>query len=729
MMRQYELVEKVKHYAPDADEDRLNRAYVFAMQAHGNQKRASGAPYFTHPLEVAGILTDLRADDITIVAAILHDTIEDTGTTREDIERLFGDQIAQLVDGLTKLNKLDLVSKKAAQAENLRKLLLAVAQDVRVLLVKLADRLHNMRTLGHVPPEKRARIAEETLEIYAPLAGRIGMQDMREELEDIAFCVLMPEAYAMVQKRLADLRARAGGAIETITGDVKARLQAHGLAGEIKGREKRPYSIWRKMERKALSFEQLSDIYAFRVIVADEAACYQALGVIHQAWRFVPGRFKDYISTPKQNDYRSLHTTVIGPKHQRVELQIRTSRMDEIAEFGIAAHAAYKDLTKDGEKGAASGPYAWLRRTIEVLVTGDNPEEFWEHTKLELFQDQVFCFTPKGFLIALPRGAIPLDFAYAVHTGVGDNAVGCRINGQSASLIGELHNGDEVEILVTEGQTPPLTWEGLVKTGRARGAIRKATREAARKHFLDLGRKVLDRTFASAGKTYSEEKVLAALPRFARKTLEDLWVSLGEGQIESKDVLRALFPDHREEAPKPAPEPGKGWFGLSGAERLKFRVPGQDGLDALPIRGQAKNEAVRFNPHGGALPGDRIVGILTPGEGITIYPIQSRALIAFDDSPERWLDVRWEVDEHNRQRFGARIRACVINEPGVLAAFARVIADNDANIFHMDMRPLTADLHEMVIDLEVWNLKHLNAILSELRVQPTVTSLERVIDA
>jgi guanosine-3',5'-bis(diphosphate) 3'-pyrophosphohydrolase len=727
MMRQFELVERVKRYHPEANEDLLNRAYVYAMKAHGSQVRASGDPYFSHPLEVAAILTDLHVDDQTIAAAILHDTIEDTGTTRADIEQRFGENIANLVDGLTKLKKLDLVSKKAAQAENLRKLLLAVAADARVLLVKLADRLHNMRTLHFVPPDKRARIAEETLEIYAPLAGRIGMQDMREELEDICFRVLMPDAHLMMTRRLQALRERTGGVIALIEKDLKARLAANQIDGEIKGREKRVYSIWRKMERKSISFEQLSDVFGFRVVVGSIDECYRAVGIIHQAWRFVPGRFKDYISTPKQNDYRSVHTTVVGPKHQRVELQIRTRSMDEVAEFGIAAHAAYKE-GKLGAGGNESNAYQWLRRTIELLAEGDNPEEFLEHTKLELFQDQVFCFTPKGLLIALPRGATPIDFAYAIHTDIGNNAVGCRINGRNGPLISELHNGDEVEILTTENQVPPSAWESLVVTGKARAAIRRATREAVRKQFAGLGQRIVERAFVRAGKAYSEQKLIAALPRLARATLEDVLTAVGRGEMASGDVIKSVFPDFKEEVAKASgPGTGAGWFGVSGAEKLKFKVPGQENPEgSIPIRGLSGDLPVRFAPDGGAVPGDRIVGILTPGEGITIYPIQAPGLMAFDEEPWRWLDVRWDVDEHEPQRFMSQVVVLVINEPGSLAEIARVIADTDANIDNIVMRSKTAEYREILLDIEVWNLKHLNAIMAELRAKPIVANVERV---
>src|SRR6266576_2349762 len=471
MMRQYDLIERVKRYNPNTSEAMLNRAYVYAMKAHGEQRRASGDPYFSHPLEVAAILTDLKLDDSTIAAALLHDTIEDTAATRDEIDQMFGKDIGALVEGLTKLKRLDLVTKEAKQAENLRKLLLAIADDVRVLLVKLADRLHNMRTLSHMPPEARRRSAEETLDIYAPLAGRMGMHGMREELEDLAFRELNPEAYAVISGRLDTLEAKNVGLVTDIEQQLTRKLSERGITAEVSGRRKRAYSIWRKMEHKSVGFEQLSDIFGFRVVVKTLSECYQALGIVHTTWPMVPARFKDYISTPKQNDYRSVHTTVIGPSQQRVELQIRTREMDEIAEYGIAAHALYKDSAGSPTEllSRESSAYAWLRRTIELLAEGSNPEEFLEHTKLELFHDHVFCFTPEGKLIALPRHANAIDFAYAVHTDVGNGAVGAKINGKIGPLSSALQNGDEVQILTSKAQTaPPAAWESMVVTGKAR---------------------------------------------------------------------------------------------------------------------------------------------------------------------------------------------------------------------------------------------------------------------
>lgn len=733
MMRQYDLIERVRAYNPKTDEALLNRAYVYAMKAHGDQRRASGDPYFSHPLEVAAILTDLKLDDATIAAALLHDTIEDTDATRAEIDSLFGHDIGRLVEGLTKLNKLDLVTKEAKQAENLRKLLLAIADDVRVLLIKLADRLHNMRTLHYMREESRKRTAQETLDIYAPLAGRMGMHELREELDDLAFRELYPEAYAVVTARLNALEERSKELISEIESQLTRKLADRGITATVKGRRKRAYSIWRKMERKSVGFEQLSDIFGFRVVVKSLADCYQALGIVHTTWPMVPGRFKDYVSTPKANDYRSIHTTVIGPGKQRVELQIRTVEMHEIAEYGIAAHALYKDGAGSPTEllSRESTAYAWLRRTIELLAEGSNPEEFLEHTKLELFHDQVFCFTPKGKLIALPRHATPIDFAYSVHTDVGNTAVGCKINGKVAPLTSELLNGDEVEILVSKAQTaPPAAWESLVVTGKARAAIRRATRAAVRDQYAGLGRRIVERLFQRAKIAYSDEKLTGALPRLARGSIEEVMAAVGRGELKASDVARAMYPDYKEErAAAMAVTPKKaetGWFGLKKLTSVKFKVPDSDTGAAIPIRGINSDLPVRFAPNGGAVPGDRIVGIVTPGEGITIYPIQSPALSEFEDQPERWLDVRWDSDEATPRRFPVRIAIQSVNEPGSLAQIAQVIAENDGNIDNIRMSRQAPDFTNVTIDLEVYDLKHLTAILAQLRAKPMVAKAERV---
>ncbi len=733
MMRQYDLVERVRRYNPDTNEALLNRAYVYAMKAHGEQRRASGDPYFSHPLEVAAILTDLKLDDATIAAALLHDTIEDTEATRAEIDSLFGPDIGALVEGLTKLKRLDLVTKEAKQAENLRKLLLAIADDVRVLLVKLADRLHNMRTLHFMPAEARRRNAEETLEIYAPLAGRMGMHEMREELEDLSFREINPEAYEVVSARLNAVADRNQALIEEIEQQLTRKLADRGIAAQVQGRRKKAYSVWRKMERKSVGFEQLSDIFGFRVIVKSLADCYQALGIVHTTWPMVPGRFKDYVSTPKANDYRSLHTTLIGPGQQRVELQIRTTEMHEIAEYGIAAHALYKDGAGSPTEllSRESSAYAWLRRTIELLAEGSNPEEFLEHTKLELFHDQVFCFTPKGKLIALPRKATAIDFAYAVHTDVGNSAVGCKINGKIAPLLSEIVNGDEVEILTSKVQTaPPAAWESIVVTGKARLAIRRATRFAVRAQYTGLGRRMVERLFQRAKIAYSDESLTGALPRLARASVDDVMAAVGRNELKASDVARAMYPDYKEEraaamAVKRKPE--SGWFGLKRLTSVKFRVPNASMQGpAIPVRGMNGDLPVRFAPEGGAVPGDRIVGIMTPGEGITIYPIQSKALSEFEDVPERWLDLRWDSDEATPQRFPAQITVQSVNEPGSLAQVAQVIAEHDGNIDNIRMTRRAPDFTDLLIDLEVYDLKHLTAILAQLRAKPIVAKAERV---
>ncbi|GGK27734.1 RelA/SpoT family protein [Salinarimonas ramus] len=734
MMRQYELLERVKRYNPATDEALLNRAYIYAMRAHGTQVRASGDPFFAHPLEVAAILTDMRLDDATIVAAVLHDTVEDTEATLDEIHETFGPEIGALVDGLTKLKRLDLVSKRAAQGENFRKLLLAIAQDIRVLLVKLADRLHNMRTLHFMPAEKRARIAEETLDIYAPLAGRMGMQEMREELEDLAFSHLRPEAYETITKRLETLSAKNERLVEEIARDLETRLSGKGLRAGVKGRRKRAYSIWKKMERKSVAFEQLSDIFGFRILVDTVDACYGALGLVHSTWPMVPGRFKDYISTPKQNDYRSIHTTVVGPGHQRVELQIRTRGMDEVAEYGIAAHALYKDPARESAKEAKplseSRAYQWLRRTIDLLAEGDNPEDFLEHTRLELFHDQVFCFTPKGRLIALPRGATPIDFAYAVHTDVGNTAVGAKINGRMAPLLTELANGDEVEIVRAGGnQVPPAAWESLVVTGKARAAIRRTTRAAVRKQYAGLGLQILERAFERAGKAFSEEKLKAALPRLARTSVDDVLAAVGRGEMFSGDVVRAVYADFKDvgRLVSGAATQGAGWVAL-GADPLKMKLPdGSDDKNAIPIRGLDADLPVRFAPECGAVPGDRIVGIIIPGEGVTIYPIQSPTLAAFENLPEAWVDVRWDVEAITTKRFPARVKLETINEPGSLAQIAQVVADHDGNIDNISMHRRTADFTDVIIDVSVWDLKHLNGIIAELKAKRVISKVERLV--
>ena len=749
MMRQYELVERVLKYDPSANEALLNRAYVYAMKAHGNQVRLSGDPYFSHPLEVAAILTDLKLDDATIATALLHDVIEDTEATRAEIDQMFGEEIGALVEGLTKIKKLDLVTKKAEQAENFRKLLVAISSDIRVLLIKLADRLHNMRTLGHMKPESRRRVSEETLEIYAPLAGRMGMQGMREELEALAFKWGYPDAYQAVVDKLTDIHSRNQGLVEEIEAALEGKLAGAGIEVEVHGREKKPFSIWRKMQNRQISLEQLSDIYGFRVVVPNVDACYRALGVIHTAWRAVPGRFKDYLSTPKQNNYQSIHTTIVGPRHQRVELQIRTAEMHNIAEYGVAAHALYKDGVEAVRGGASlngggvptagaivkENPYIWLRRLVDTLLEGDNPEEFLEHTKLELFQDQVFCFTPKGRLIALPRGATPIDFAYAVHTDIGNSCTGAVINGRQMPLTTQLRNGDEVQVLVAKGQTPPAAWERVAVTGKARSSIRRAAREALRKQYSELGRRLLASAFRRVKQEFADDKLKKGLHRLTQKSIEEVFAAVGRGELPVNDVVRAVVPEADLAKYVPARrKPGgsqrgqgeEGWFNIAKGIGLKFRWPGS-GKDkpvqqVLPIRGVRGDVPVTFE-ESGAVPGDRIVGVLTEGEGIRIFQIHSPKLKDYEQ--ERWIDVTWDIDPDNPERFPAKLSVTALNEPGTLAQIAQLIGEADGNIDNLRMVRRAPDFTEMAIEVEVWDLDHLSQIIAGLKGKAVVSKVER----
>lgn len=742
MIRQFELVERVSRYNPDTNEALLNKAYVYGMTKHGHQQRASGDPYFSHPLEVAAIITDMKLDDATIAVALLHDTIEDTDATRAEIDELFGDEIGGLVEGLTKIQRLDLVSKEAAQAENLRKLLLAISDDVRVLIVKLADRLHNMRTLHYVPIEKRKRIAEETRDIYAPLAGRMGMREMREELEGLAFKVINEDAYEAITKRLEESRTINKQNIEIVVDELTELLEGAGIEATVSGREKKPYSIFMKMERKDVGFEQLSDIYGFRVIVDNIASCYQCLGILHTKWSTVPGRFKDFISTPKQNDYRSVHTTLIGPGHQRVELQIRTPEMHEIAEYGVAAHAIYKEGANEKSTPSLklqtdSHAYRWLQDTVNLLARPNSGSEetsidFLENTKLELFQDQAFCFTPKGRLISLPRGANSIDFAYALHTDIGDTCVGTKINGRIMPLVTELNNGDEVEILRSPAQKPLAVWENLVVTGKARAAIRRATRAEVRRQYAALGKQYMMRQFELLEKDYSDNLILEAAEKLGITEVDDLLSRIGRSAMSHHEVLNVLFPElAKSEGEQPATgvAAGEGWFGV-GSSALKFRVPGtsqQDKNDGgFEISGFTNDMTIKFAPNGGAVPGDRIVGILEPGVGVTIYPIHAASLGQFDDLPNLWLDVRWDADGTVDQLFPARIVASALNEPGALAQIAQIIANHGSNIERIELLQGAADFTDIEVDLLVKDLKALNGVMADIRRCTVVSTVTRI---
>ena len=701
MLRQYELVERVKRYDPDADEAMINRAYVFSVQKHGSQKRASGDPYFSHPIEVAGILTDFNLDDQTIVTALLHDTIEDTLVTYEEIESAFGKDVARMVDGVTKLSKIEAMSENERAAENLRKFLLAMSDDIRVLLVKLADRLHNMRTLHFIKnPDKRRRIAKETMDIYAPLAERIGMYDFMREMQLLSFREIEPEAYASITKRLEQLKEGGHDKVDRIGAELQLLLAGKGMSVSVSGREKHPYSIFRKMQERHISFEQLTDVMAFRVITDSHEACYRALGIIHQTFKMVPGRFKDYISTPKRNGYQSLHTTVIHQDNARIEVQIRSRDMHNDAELGLAAHWAYK------QKGDATDHHAaWLRDLVEILEQSQDADELLEHTRMAMYQDRIFAFSPKGELHQMPKGSTPVDFAYAVHTSLGNQTVGAKVNGRVVPLRTNLENGDQVEILKSEGQEPQPGWLTFAITGKARAAIRRYIRQKQRGEEIKLGEKLYDeivgRFSPDLAKELGDKALTAALKRLKLEDRAGLMVAIATHRLLDSEVMEALVP------------------GSTSHEGMAEAHPRQH--EPVSIRGLTPGIAYNLSDCCHPVPGDRIVGVRRTGEPIEVHTIDCRSLEV--DQDDDWVDLSWD----SKSKGGtARLSVIVKNQPGALAAVANVFGATKANILNLQLVNREGPFHTDIIDLEVADAQHLNRILSALRAIDVVVQADRV---
>ncbi|WP_374418708.1 RelA/SpoT family protein [Novosphingobium arvoryzae] len=696
MLRQYELVERVMSYAPDADEAMLNRAYVYTVQKHGTQTRASGDPYFSHPVEVAGLMTELKLDQETIITALLHDTVEDTLATTEEIERLFGADVAKLVDGVTKLSKIEAMTEKERAAENLRKFLLAMSEDLRVLLVKLADRLHNMRTLHYIKSEdKRRRIARETMDIYAPLAERVGMYEYMREMQLLAFEQLEPEAYATITGRLAQIRSSEGGQVDAIALSIKQALAEAGLRVEVSGREKHPYSIWKKMAERHVTFEQITDIMAFRVLTDSVADCYKALGVLHTTWQMIPGRFKDYISTPKSNGYRSLHTSLIFENSMRMEVQVRTHEMHNTNEFGLAAHWAYK------QGGTPDGQVGWLRDLIEIVDASHDAEELLEHTKLAIYQDRIFAFTPKGALHQLPKGSTPVDFAYSVHSDLGNFAVGAKINGRHMPLRTPLANGDVVEIIKSRKASPQLSWLGFVVTGKARAAIRRAVRAKERQEIAAIGRQLFDQIVGHLPSKIGKKAVRDAIKRLGLASEEELMVAIGTAKLDDRQVMEALIPGSAAGLAEP-----EQW---SGQER------------AISIRGLTPGVGVQLAECCHPVPGDRIVGIRQPDKGVEVHSIDCMTLASGTDSD--WLDLSW--GERTTGAVG-RLRMVLYNRPGTLAEATGIFAGNRANIVSLEMTQRDELFGGYEVDLEVSDLAHLTRIVSALRASDAVAQAERI---
>ncbi len=722
LQRESELIEKVQAYDPKADTGLIDAAYVVARKAHASQRRDNGEPYITHPLAVADILAGYRLDTASIATGLLHDVVEDTSVKLPDIETRFGREIAGLVDGVTKLTRLELQSDRTKQAENFRKLVLAISRDIRVLLVKLADRLHNMRTLLYVrEPERRQRIARETMDIYAPLAERIGMEAVKVELQTLAFAQLEPEAYDTIQARLNFLRGQGADVIEDVRAELKRVCEEAGVQVlEVTGREKSPYSIWEKMHQRNVAFEQLSDIMAFRIVVPSKEACYAALGAVHSAYQVIAGRFKDYISTPKSNGYQSLHTgvTLREPRNQKIEVQIRTREMQEVAEAGVAAHWLYK--APDASQAVSPRDlhhFRWVQDLLEILENSAAPDEFLENTKLELYGDQVFCFTPKGQLIQLPRGATPVDFAYAVHSQVGDTCVGAKVNGRLMPLRYELQNGDQVEIMTSRGGTPSPQWERFVVTGKARSRIRRFMHQQQRQEHMDVGRAELAKAFRQAGVDGSEKALEPALKALKFSAVEDLYVAVGNGNVGPRDVVHAAYPELRQtpRAPRVIPT-------------LPPRPAGRSlRLDSgMPITGLVPGMAYHFAGCCHPVPGDDIVGIVATGKGVTIHARDCQTLEGFAATPERFIDVGWNPDEHGRTAgHTARISVIAENEPATLADLTNTLAKHDGAIANLKIVNRQQDFIEILVDVEVRDVAHLSNVIAGLRGVKRIKSVER----
>lgn len=703
------LLEKITLYDKDTDAELIRGAYTFGKKAHADQMRSSGEPYFTHPVAVAEILISMHLDTASIITALLHDTVEDTNVTLGEIRTLFGKEVAFLVDGVTKLTHVEVLSEQAKQTEQFRKLLLAMSSDIRVLLVKLADRLHNMRTLHFVPSEeKRRRTARETLDIYAPLAERVGLRAFKDELEDLSFAELNPSARLSILSRLSFLHSQDADALPLVVQELETLLEKHHIQGTVLGREKRPYSIWQKMQRKNRSFEQLSDIMAFRILVEEIPTCYQVLGALHSHYAIVPGRFKDYISLPRNTHYQSLHTTLIGPLQKRVEIQIRTHAMNQVADLGVAAHWQYKQGFQP-EKNQ----YQWIRELLDLLEHAENPEEFLAHTRLEMFPDQVFCFTPKGSLITLPRGANAIDFAYAVHSRVGNTCVGAKINGRLVPLRTRVMNGDQVEILTSALQSPSPAWEHSVVTAKARSNIRRFIRHKQEAEFVQLGRSLLLQAFSEANVSFAEDTLLPHLEAFECETLDRLFARVGSGGLQPQTLVCQLFP-----------------------EKLKFfekksqiiKEPDPDKSKAtvkLPIQGLIPGMAIHYAPCCHPLPGDMIVGVMTVGQGVTIHTQDCEHLAAVDISSEDFLDLSWKNNLRPTNKYVGRLALTLVNQPGALATLTTLIAKACANILNLKIRSRHGDFFELFVDLEVHNLQQFQEILAALRMSSWVLSVER----
>jgi len=707
-----DLIKNLKNSDYKQNCKKINVAWKFAQDAHKGQFRGSGESYFTHPVSVAQILSNLNLDLNTIITGLLHDVVEDCGVCISKISSIFGEEVALLVDGVTKLTKLELQSDRSKQAENFRKLFLATSNDIRVLLVKLADRTHNMRTIGGISDvEKRQKIAQETLELFAPLSERVGLIGLKNEMEDLAFAVVQPQMRTSIMNRLSFIQDESKDILPLIIEEIRETLLKAGIKTlEISGRVKSAFSIWQKMQRRNVPMDQLSDIMAYRILVEKVEDCYSSLGVIHSKYPNVMGRFKDYISTKKRNGYQSLHTDVIGPFKQKIEIQIKTLEMHKIAETGIASHWVYKQKIKDLEKINSR----WVQDLVSILDLEQGPEDFLENTKLEMYADKVFCFTPNGDLIALPRGATPVDFAYSLHSDIGYTCVGVKINGKPRQLKTQLNNGDQVEILRSKNSTPNPEWENFVKTGRARAGIKKFIRQKSQDEFFNVGIAILQKHFRQIDKKFNLENISKKLNNFKDSQISkpnEIFIAIGDGSLDPLKIINFLYPKIKSDSARKNIIQKKTFFRENKSE------------NALKINGLIPGMAVHIAKCCTPLPGENIVGIVTTGKGITVHTIDCNTLEKFYDIPERWLDIHWDKD--GLAYHIGRINIVMTNEPGSLASVTNQIYKYGGNITNLQLINREIDFFRFIVDLEVEDLSHINNIIMELRSNDFVETVNR----
>ncbi|MDI1449703.1 bifunctional (p)ppGpp synthetase/guanosine-3',5'-bis(diphosphate) 3'-pyrophosphohydrolase [Polyangium sp. 6x1] len=720
MVTSQELIERVQAYQPGADVELIARAYDYAAEAHKGQMRKSGDPYFSHPVSVAGIIIELKLDVASIVAGLLHDVVEDTLATLSDIEREFGQEVAFLVDGVTKLSKINFASKEDRQAENFRKMLVAMARDIRVLLVKLCDRLDNMRTLEHMKPEAQDRIARETMEIYAPLANRLGIARFKSELEDLAFKYLEPEAHADLSRKVLGTKAERDKYIADVSKILAGKLAEQGFAADVTGRAKHNYSIWRKMQSQQVEFDQVYDVIAFRVLVETVAECYATLGVIHSQYTPVPGRFKDYVALPKPNMYQSLHTTVIGPGRERIEVQIRTHEMHRVAEQGIAAHWKYKERHSGGLDPKDAARFGWLRQLMEFQQDLKDPHEFLESVKVDLFQDEVYVFTPKGDVRVFPRNATPIDFAYAIHSEVGDHCSGARVNGAIVPIRYKLRNGDVVEVMTNPSQQPNKDWLDFVTTSRARSRIRSHLRADQRERSLKLGRELLEKEFhqraiSMARLTKNEAEVRKLCEHFNAQTFDELLIGIGYGKHSPKAIIEFLAPpqgNDKEALPPPSLKESR-------IESLVRKVTGRDN-HGIRLNG-IDDVLVRYTKCCNPLPGDEIVGFITRGRGITVH--RRNCPKALDTDPERRVEISW--DARAKINRPVQLRVMTANRPGILATVGQTFHEQGINISEATCRAGDDGRATNTFTFLCSDLAQLKGVIRQLQRIPGVMAVER----